>query len=797
AIEADEECDDGNVADGDGCSSQCKLETDCGNGVKEGVEECDDGNVQNGDGCSDHCTLESNTNHPPVADGGLDESVAPGATVTLDATGSSDPDGDDLTFAWTALDGAPALDDPTSPSPSLIAGDCGESYQYQLVVQDTHGATDMDEVTITVNDFGYHVSTSSCDQLSQCGSIQHPWCSINQGVQAAKTSSYDHVLVAEGDYNESVTITQDLILEGGYAPDFVDNDPVAHRARILSTDVSAVTVEYAVKAALIGFEIGYDSQATCSTCRLVHNQGELTVQHCDLNATPNGNGTQNVAIHTEGSDPHQSLTVEDSIVVAHDAQNLAAGIMSEGSPMTVKRSTVMGGDGCGPEIDGIWALNADVTVEDSTVVGRGGDWGPFGSPGLGCGLELDHCTATLRNNHLIQGGDADSALGIDAEGGTLVLDHNDAVRGASLNRAAGALAIGVRSIQASSVTITDNSLIAGGPMGSVTGNRPSSSVGMWIEPNGQAHLSGNVLIVGNDGPDPTLQDCTSEGLYLNGGTVTIEDSELNGGAAAGMVIGAELGQVQSLTMTRTTIKAGSGGYSDHNGGAIGLGCGGGTSVAIDACWIEGAHTVTTAAKYSHGVELSGGCPLHMTNTVVLAGASTMESVGLYYVDSSPVVTNCYINAQGATGGWRALVLWSQGGSDCNDTQGQFRNNIMDPGELSSEYSIGWFEGARPEIMQNNDMLVGSFGDYIFLRGCNQGTNSIADVNGLYGSDFQNNISADPKFVNPATKDFHLQATSPCVDEGLGTNDGAPDHDFDNPPTSRPQGGGVDIGPDER
>ncbi|MCD6497600.1 MAG: DUF4215 domain-containing protein, partial [Deltaproteobacteria bacterium] len=58
AIEADEECDDGNVADGDGCSSQCKLETDCGNGVKEGVEQCDDGNVQNGDGCSDHCTLE-------------------------------------------------------------------------------------------------------------------------------------------------------------------------------------------------------------------------------------------------------------------------------------------------------------------------------------------------------------------------------------------------------------------------------------------------------------------------------------------------------------------------------------------------------------------------------------------------------------------------------------------------------------------------------------------------------------------------------------------------------------------
>ncbi len=53
-----EECDDGNTADGDGCSASCETEG-CGDGYIEGIEECDDGNRDDDDGCSYDCEIES------------------------------------------------------------------------------------------------------------------------------------------------------------------------------------------------------------------------------------------------------------------------------------------------------------------------------------------------------------------------------------------------------------------------------------------------------------------------------------------------------------------------------------------------------------------------------------------------------------------------------------------------------------------------------------------------------------------------------------------------------------------
>ncbi|MDR0965212.1 MAG: DUF4215 domain-containing protein [Myxococcales bacterium] len=69
-----ETCDDGNLDDGDGCSSACAIEPDwtcpmpgepclpppfCGDGrIEPLIEVCDDGNLDDGDGCSSACAIE-------------------------------------------------------------------------------------------------------------------------------------------------------------------------------------------------------------------------------------------------------------------------------------------------------------------------------------------------------------------------------------------------------------------------------------------------------------------------------------------------------------------------------------------------------------------------------------------------------------------------------------------------------------------------------------------------------------------------------------------------------------------
>jgi cysteine-rich repeat protein len=59
-VDSGEQCDDGNTANGDGCSSACTSEGGvmCGNGVLETGEDCDDGNTIAGDGCSAACATE-------------------------------------------------------------------------------------------------------------------------------------------------------------------------------------------------------------------------------------------------------------------------------------------------------------------------------------------------------------------------------------------------------------------------------------------------------------------------------------------------------------------------------------------------------------------------------------------------------------------------------------------------------------------------------------------------------------------------------------------------------------------
>ena len=112
----------------------------------------------------------------PVADGGADQRVNEGATVTLDASASSASGGSIATYQWTQIDGAAvALNNATSAQATFEAPqvDSDVNLIFRLTVTNTNDAFDTDNVVITIlNNAAPTAQASAISQAYEDDSVE-------------------------------------------------------------------------------------------------------------------------------------------------------------------------------------------------------------------------------------------------------------------------------------------------------------------------------------------------------------------------------------------------------------------------------------------------------------------------------------------------------------------------------------------------------------------------------------------------------------------------------------------------
>ena len=91
-----------------------------------------------------------NVNQPPAADAGADLAVSEGSVVNLNGSSSSDPDGDSLSYSWTAPQGI-TLRNADTAAPSFTAPSVASDTPYTITLAVSDGAaTDTDTMVVTV-----------------------------------------------------------------------------------------------------------------------------------------------------------------------------------------------------------------------------------------------------------------------------------------------------------------------------------------------------------------------------------------------------------------------------------------------------------------------------------------------------------------------------------------------------------------------------------------------------------------------------------------------------------------------
>jgi hypothetical protein len=199
--------------------------------------------------------------------------------------------------------------------------------------------------------------------------------------------------------------------------------------------------------------------------------------------------------------------------------------------------------------------------------------------------------------------------------------------------------------------------------------------------------------------------------------------------------------------------------------------GGGIAVRTGAsAYISGTRVVSNSAFQGGGVCIwVGGPVVVMANTIISDNYATYEGgLSMWGIGGTFTGTNLLVVDNHSGSGQGSFSLWGTSG-------GQLMNATVSGNDSATGSGGAVIEGAVSGFPIVNSIFWGNGTDGADLSGTNLNV-SYSDVQGFPGT---GNISADPRFVDPTNGNYHLKASSPCMDRGTPT--GAPTHDIEGTP----------------
>src|SRR5919109_3298124 len=343
---------------------------------------------------SDSATSSSTTlkvikppNQPPTANAGDDQTVNEADSVSLDGSGSSDPDGTIESYSWTQTAGTGVtLDDASSATPSFTAPDVsadGDTLTFELTVTDNDGATATDSVNVNVNNVvvnqpptanaGDDQTVNEGDQVSLDGSgssdpdgdtLTYAWTqTAGTGVTLDDASSATPSFTAPNVDSAGDTLTFELTVDDGNGHTATDTVNIAVENANQPPTANA-GADFSVNEGTTGVQLqgsGQDADGTISSYQWeqVVSGSEPTVTINDANSATATFDAPSVSANTELTfkltvTDNDGATAEDSVVVTINNVNQNP-IADAGTDQTVN-------EGDSVSLDGSASSDADGTI---------------------------------------------------------------------------------------------------------------------------------------------------------------------------------------------------------------------------------------------------------------------------------------------------------------------------------------------------------------------------------------------------------------------------------------------------